>query len=60
MDDHKRTQAEKVRLQGQEALTAYEQRLVRGRLHKRAIKAMRLARASVWRRFLRRRLPANA
>jgi hypothetical protein len=58
MEDHMRTQTETVRLQDQEAITAYQQRLARERLRKRATKAMHLARAAAWRRF--RRLPVNA
>jgi hypothetical protein len=49
-----------MRLQGQEMLTDAEQRLARERLRISALKAMRLARAAVWRRFLRRRFPLDA
>jgi hypothetical protein len=60
MHDDKRTQMERMHLQEQEVLTAAEQRLTRQRLRKRALKAMLLARATVWRRFLRRRFPLDA
>ena len=60
MHEHKRTQPETMCLQQQEALTVSEQRLDRERLRQRTLKAMRLARAAVWRRFLRRRLPLRA
>ena len=60
MHDHRRTQTEDYALQDQEALTAAEQRWAREHRRQRALKAVRLARAALWRRFLRRRLPSDA
>jgi hypothetical protein len=37
-----------------------EQQMARERLRTRTLKAMRLARSNVWRRFLRQRLPSDA
>ena len=45
-----------ARLQDQEAT---EQRWASERRRARTLKVMRLARAAVWRRFLRRRLPSD-
>jgi len=59
MDDHKRTQTETVSLQGQ-ALPPMSSAWSVSACCKRALKAMRLARANVWRRFLRQRLPLDA
>jgi hypothetical protein len=54
------TQTETARLQDQEALAAAtEQRWASEHRRSRALKAMRLARAALWRRFLRRRLPSD-
>ena len=54
------TKAETARLQDQEALAAAtEQRWAGERRLTRALKAMRLARAALWRRFLRRLLPSD-
>jgi hypothetical protein len=50
------TPTETARLQDQEAT---EQRWASERRRARALKAMCLARAAVWRRFLRRRLPSD-
>jgi hypothetical protein len=61
MHDHNRTQTEMMRPEDQETrMVAIKQRLARERLRQRALKATRLARAAVWRRFLRQRLRSHA
>jgi hypothetical protein len=53
-------QTETARPQDQSVLVEIvEQRWASERRRTRALKAMRLAKAAVWRRFLRRRLPSN-
>jgi hypothetical protein len=53
--------AKTARPQDQAGLDAtIEQRWASERRRTRALKMMRLAKAAVWRRFLRRRLPSNA
>jgi hypothetical protein len=55
------TQTETARPQDQAVLDAtIEQRWASEHRRTRALKAMRLAKAGVWRRFLRQRLPSNA
>jgi hypothetical protein len=55
------TPAETARPQDQTVLdTAIEQRWASEHRRTRALKAMRLAEAAIWRRFLRRRLSSNA
>ncbi len=50
-----------ARVEVREAIAAAtERRLVNERIRKRALKAMVLEKAGIWRRFLRRRLPLDA